>query len=113
MPPSGRGWATFVSSPTQIFPVKGALLCYYVRMSNTTHISIRIDSDVLKAVGAEAKRRKWSRNATIQHLVEYGLPDSESEPIRTVSAKVGDGVLPVGCNGESMNTKTKHPKRNI
>jgi hypothetical protein len=45
-------------------------------------ISLRISDELVAMVDEEAKRRKWSRNATINHLIEYGLPDSEREPVR-------------------------------
>jgi hypothetical protein len=63
-------------------------------------ISLRIPKDLLEFVDAEALRRKWSRNATINHLVEYGLQESESEPRPTSKpATFKDGTPDVGLVG--------------
>jgi len=52
---------------------------YIVVMGETKVISLRIDSELLAFVDAEAERRRWSRNATIHACVEFGLPDLEKE----------------------------------
>jgi len=54
-------------------------LCYDVSMCDTVLISMRIDKDVLTNVEAEAKRMRWSRNATLQTCIEFGLPDLRQE----------------------------------
>jgi hypothetical protein len=48
-------------------------------MSDTKHISMRIDADILARVDAEAKRMRWSRNAALGTCVEFGLVDLEKE----------------------------------
>jgi hypothetical protein len=44
-------------------------------------ISLRISNELVAMVDEEAARRKWSRNATINHLIEYVLVDSEQEEV--------------------------------
>ena len=58
---------------------KGEWLCSYVFMSDTKHISMRIDAEILALVDAEAKRMRWSRNAALNTCVEFGLVDLEME----------------------------------
>ena len=48
-------------------------------MSDTKHISMRIDADILARVDADAKRMRWSRNAALGTCVEFGLVDLEME----------------------------------
>ena len=65
-------------------------------MSDTTHISLRIDSDILSRVDAEAKRMRWSRNSALNTCVEFGLVDLEQE-----RGPSGGGKL----NGRRMATE--------
>jgi hypothetical protein len=48
-------------------------------MSDTKHISMRIEKDILARVDAEAKRMRWSRNAALSTCVEFGLVELEME----------------------------------
>ena len=48
-------------------------------MGETKHISIRIPEEILLLVDEQAKRMRWSRNATLNTCIEFGLPDLELE----------------------------------
>ena len=53
------------------------MVCLDVLMSVTKHISIRIPEEILLMVDEQAQRMRWSRNATLNTCIEFGLPDLE------------------------------------
>ena len=68
------------------------ILCLDVLMSDTTHISIRIPKEILAYVDAQAEYLRWSRNATLNTCIEFGLVDLEKERgtrTATAAARVG------------------------
>jgi hypothetical protein len=48
-------------------------------MSYTKHISMRVAGEILLLVDEQAKRMRWSRNATLNTCIEFGLLDLEKE----------------------------------
>ncbi len=48
-------------------------------MSDTKHISIRIPEEILSMVDEQAEKFRWSRSATINTCIEFGLVDLEKE----------------------------------
>ena len=48
-------------------------------MGSTKHVSIRIPEEILAWVDQQAEYLRWSRNATLNACIEFGLVDLEKE----------------------------------
>jgi hypothetical protein len=80
-------------------------VCSDVFMGDTKHISIRIPEEILLRVDEQSKRMRWSRNATLNICVEYGLPDLE------LNRGVGIKESVVGGCGSEVSGEEKSARK--